>query len=260
MPFILGILVDTLNKFKFSYLGSLTAFLVTMTILYLTKSEGLLCLICAMLLIMFMFSLGIGMNLLLHSSGILKRKQNIKFILTPLLFWILIARLENILIISKMSTNEIKSEIILPYSNLLVFDAIKSVDTLIAKKGILMHLGLPIPSKCVLDKEELGALRTCYFEGGKIIERITEITRGKILKMDVINYELTGRKWLGFKEAIYLFDSLNINECKLTRITTYTSELQPRIYWQPIERIAIEEEQKYVFDNLINDLKRNYSN
>jgi hypothetical protein len=29
--------------------------------------------------------------------------------------------------------------------------------------------------------------------------------------MDVINYELTGRKWLVFKEAVYLFDSSGAN-------------------------------------------------
>lgn len=55
-----------------------------------------------------------------------------------------------------------------------------------------MKLDLPIPNKCVLEKEEVGGLRTCYFTGGTITERITELQKGKILRMDVIDYKLTG--------------------------------------------------------------------
>jgi hypothetical protein len=76
--------------------------------------------------------------------------------------------------------------------------------------------------------------------------------------MDIIKYELTGRKWLGVKEAIYLFDSLGVSKSKMTRITTYTSELKPRFYWEPLEKLSIEQEHQYVFNCLIIDLKKNY--
>jgi len=78
--------------------------------------------------------------------------------------------------------------------------------------------------------------------------------------MDVIDYQLTGRKWLGFKEAIYLFDKLANGYTKLSRITTYTSELYPRFYWRPLEEIGIEQEHQYVFDNLKKDLKKKFLN
>ena len=73
-----------------------------------------------------------------------------------------------------------------------------------------------------------------------------------------IDYQLTGREWLGFKEAIYYFEKVDKGSCKLTRITTYTSALKPRIYWQPLEKIGISQEHDYVFDNLNNDLNRKY--
>ena len=47
----------------------------------------------------------------------------------------------------------------------------------------------------------------------------TEHEKGKVLRMDVINYQLTGRKWLGFKEAVYYFKEIGEESCKLTRIT-----------------------------------------
>ena len=153
---------------------------------------------------------------------------------------------------------EVKTEKIYAYTPEQVYDAIKSVDTLIAEKPFLMKFDLPIPEKCILEKEEVGGIRTCYFSGGKIIEKITELERGKVLRMDVIDYQLTGRTWLGFKEAIYYFDKVGENQCKLTRITTYTSVLNPRFYWEPLEKLGIRQEHDYVFDNLSNDLMQLY--
>lgn len=152
----------------------------------------------------------------------------------------------------------VKSEIILPYSSLEVYEGLKTFDTLIADKPFLMKLDLPIPTKCILEKDEVGGIRTCYFTGGTITERITELEKAKIIRMDVIDHNLPGRKWLGFKEAIYYFDKIGQDSCKLTRITTYTSELSLRFYWQPLEKMGISQEHEYVFASLINNLKTKY--
>ncbi|WP_400191074.1 hypothetical protein [Hymenobacter sp. B81] len=149
-----------------------------------------------------------------------------------------------------------------------MYDAIKSVDTLDAAKPYLMYFDLPIPTKCVLEKETVGGLRTCYFHAGKssthdfgsgtIVERITALERGKVLKMDVVDYQLVGRNWLGFKEAIYYFDAVGRNRCKMTRVTTYTSVLTPRFYWEPLEKLGISQEHDYVFANLVKDLRQKH--
>jgi hypothetical protein len=76
--------------------------------------------------------------------------------------------------------------------------------------------------------------------------------------MDVIDYNLIGRKWLGFKQAIYYFDKIGDGHCKLTRITTYTSVLTPRFYWRPMEKLGIRQEHEYVFNNLSKDLEKKY--
>jgi hypothetical protein len=75
---------------------------------------------------------------------------------------------------------EVESTVLLPYSPSEVYDSIKSVDTLDAEKPFLMKIDLPVPQKCVLEEEEVGALRTCYFEGGKIVERITELEKAGV--------------------------------------------------------------------------------
>jgi hypothetical protein len=202
--------------------------------------------------------LGVVTNKYLTQKGIIKPTNDLNALTFPLLLTLFGAPIESYFYSENVETIAVKTERVFAYTNEQVYNTIKSVDTLIAEKPFLMKLDLPIPNKCILEKEEVGGLRTCYFSGGTITERITELEKEKILRMDVIDYKLTGRKWLGFKEAIYYFDKVGQDSCKMTRVTTYTSVLRPRFYWQPLENIGINQEHDYVFDNLENDLKRKY--
>lgn len=198
----------------------------------------------------------------------IKETTRLSVLVLPLIPFLIAAPTEHYLKKHKEAIIEVKTEIVLNYSPEQVYDAIKSVDTLDAEKPFLMSFDLPVPTKCILEKEEVGGTRTCYFKGGNfsngdfgggtIVEKITELERGKVLKMDVTDYNLIGRKWLGFKEAIYYFHKVGSNQCRLTRITTYTSVLTPRFYWEPMEKLGIEQEHEYVFNNLKKDLKNKY--
>jgi hypothetical protein len=198
----------------------------------------------------------------------LNSTSSLPVLIAPLLLFLVAAPLEHFMQKNKIEIVEVSTEQIFNYTPQQVYDAIKSVDTLIAEKPFLMKFDLPIPTKCVLQKEEVGGLRTCYFRSGKmsnadfgsgtIVEKITQLEKAKVLKMDVVSYNLIGRKWIGFKEAIYYFDKVDDSQCKLTRVTTYTSELTPRVYWEPLEKWGIRQEHEYVFANLLNDLKRKF--
>lgn len=198
----------------------------------------------------------------------IKDTNKLSILLLPLIPFLIAAPAEHYLKTNKEIIIEVSTERVFNYTPEQVFDAIKSVDTLDAPKPYLMYFDLPIPTKCVLEKEEVGGIRTCYFKAGKssvndfgsgtIVEKITEIEHGKVLKMDVVEYKLVGRNWLGFKEAIYYFDKVGENSCKLTRITTYTSVLTPRFYWEPLEKLGIRQEHEYVFNNLAKDLEKKY--
>jgi hypothetical protein len=187
-----------------------------------------------------------------------KEKNLIKSSILPLITFLSVAFVETELTKNNQFIVEVQSEIILPYTPMEVYETIKHVDTLDAEKPFLMKLDLPIPQKCILEEEKVGGLRTCYFEGGNIVEKITALEKGKLIEMDVIDYQLTGRKWLGFKEANYYFEALDNGQTKMTRITAYSSVLYPRFYWQPLEKMGIEQEHQYVFDNLKKDLSRKY--
>jgi len=259
LPFILGYILGKSVIKEASMVGLIFSLLVFFVLLVSGGLEGMGCILMAMPLVIISALIGI-----LIKNAISKNKKDnkpdniIKKSILPLFIFLGVSFGEKQLTKHDKEVISVKSEIALPYSTLEVYEAIKSFDTLIADKPFLMKIDLPIPNKCILEKEEVGGLRTCYFSGGTITERITELEKAKVLRMDVIDYKLTGRKWLGFKEAIYYFDKLGQDSCKLTRITTYTSELSPRFYWQPLEKMGISQEHEYVFASLINNLKKKY--
>lgn len=258
LPIVLGLSIGALPSKRLAYAGLVITVIVFLIGLVTLGLEGYICIIMTLPIVLPFMFLGSIITHLVKRYDKLKMTDKAPVLFLPLFIFLCGSPIEKFIITNKEKVVEVKSEIILPYSNLQVYDAIKSVDTLIAELPFLMKIDLPVPQKCILEKEEVGGLRTCYFSGGKIVERITALEKGKILKMDVIKYELTGRKWLGFQEAIYMFDSLGVNECKMTRITTYTSALRPRVYWEPLEKLGIEQEHEYVFRNLANDLRKKY--
>jgi len=213
--------------------------------------EGLVCVIMLLPIFIPVVLIGILIGYNLRKRSLKTDKKNIiKISLYPLIVLLFSGGIEHFFS-NKFENAKVESTIYLPYEASTVYDFIKSVDTLAGKRSLLMNLGLSVPQKCVLEKEEVGAKRTCYFENGTIEEKVTDIKRGEYIKMKVTNYELPGFKWLKFDDAIYLFDQKG-DSTKLTRITTYQSQLKPRIYWEFWERQAIEAQHEYV----LNDLKR----
>jgi hypothetical protein len=213
--------------------------------------EGLVCVIMLLPIFIPVVLIGILIGYNLRKRSLKTDKKNIiKISLYPLIVLLFSGGIEHFFS-NKFENAKVESTIYLPYEASTVYDFIKSVDTLAGKRSLLMNLGLSVPQKCVLEKEEVGAKRTCYFENGTIEEKVTDIKRGEYIKMKVTNYNLPGFKWLKFDDAIYLFDQKG-DSTKLTRITTYQSQLKPRIYWEFWERQAIEAQHEYV----LNDLKR----
>lgn len=267
LPIVLGLAIGALPNKKWALVGAGLATIAFLIGLFSFGLAGFICIFYSLPFIIPLIFLG---SVITH---LIDRYKNIKtdrlqVLLLPLLPFLIVAPIEKELTKGNADVVEVKTEKVFNYSPEQVYDAIKSVDTLDADKPFLMYFDLPVPVKCVLEKEEVGGIRTCYFKGGNfsqynygggtITERITQLERGKVLKMDVIDYKLVGRNWLGFKEAIYYFDKVGNNKCKLTRITTYTSKTTPRFYWEPLEIHGVQQEHEYVFNNLEKDLKTKY--
>jgi len=256
LPFILGYILGSDAVKKGSLAGLIFSLVIFFILLLAGGLEGMVCILMAMPLALIAIALGVFIRHLVNKATRNKKDSNlVKSSILPFIILLTAGLIEKQITAGDREIISVKTEIILPYTPLEVYDAIKSVDTVIAEKTWLMKLDLPVPVKCVLDEEKEGGIRTCYFGGGKIVEKITHLEKGKVQQMDVIDYQLTGRKWLGFEEAIYLFEETGTNSCKLTRITTYTSTLTPRFYWEPLEKTGIGQEHDYVFEHIENFLK-----
>jgi hypothetical protein len=268
LPIVLGIALGTMTVRKYALWGAIITTMLLLIAIYIPGLSGVICIVMAIGLVVPFIFLGYVIARLVKRYKLIRETNKLSVLILPLVLFLIAAPTEHFLKKEKEIIIEVRTERIFNHTPDEVYDAIKSVDTLDAEKPFLLKLDLPIPTKCVLEKEEVGALRTCYFKGGRlsnadfgggiITERVRKIERGKVLKMDVIDYTLIGRKWLGFKEAIYYFEPIGNNGCKLTRITTYTSVLTPRFYWEPMEKLGVRQEHDYVFNNLEKDLRIKY--
>lgn len=269
LPIVLGVSIGALPNRKWGLVGAIIAAIMVLGGLLTAGASGFLCMIMSLPIIIPFIFIGSVITHLIKRYKYIKSTDNLLILILPLLPFLVIAPTEFVLKTEKENIIDVRTEQVFNYTSEQVYDAIKSVDTLDAEKPFLMYLDLPIPTKCILEKEEIGGLRTCYFDAGNfsnydfgagtITERITELERGKVLKMDVIDYKLVGRNWLGFKEAIYYFEKVGDNSCKMTRVTTYTSVLTPRFYWEPLEKLGIRQEHDFVFRNLEKDLQKKHS-
>ena len=267
LPISLGAAIGIMPGGQLALAGGLATTVLILVGLYIPGLSGLLCVAMSLPIVFVFIWLGYITAKIFKRYRKSKDTDSLPVLLLPLLIFLSAAPIQHFWSGDKEAVVNVSTERIYPYTPEQVYDAIKSVDTLDAPKSLLMRFDLPIPTKCVLEKEAVGGTRTCYFKSGvlsnrdfgagTITEKITALERGRFLKMDVISYNLIGRKWLGFKEAIYYFDAVP-GGCKLTRITTYTSVLTPRMYWEPLEKMGISQEHDYVFDNLENDLHRKY--
>jgi hypothetical protein len=128
---------------------------------------------------------------------------------------------------------------------------IQSIDSIHATKPWLMRIGLPIPQRCSLEKAAVGARRTCYFDKGYIEETVTQWDPPRSMALQIDRTHMPGRHWLGFENASYRLEA-DGSGTRLTRTTVISSHLYPSWYWRPLERMGVEQEHRYLLEDVAN--------
>jgi hypothetical protein len=251
IPFTIGYILGGKTIKRISVVSVAITLLLFAFLLVVGELEGMICVLMATPFVVGAVALGFFIKWLVLKIRKSKDDSNkLKASLIPLALILVVGTVEHQVTKDKYNEMTISTSIDLPHSCMDVYDAIKSVDTLDTTKPFLMKLDLPVPQKCILEAEEVGAMRTCYFEGGVVTQQITALEPGKLIDMEVIDYQLTGRKWMGFTTASYTFEELPNDGCRITRNTAYTSQLYPRFYWEPLEKLGLEQEHEYVMRDL----------
>lgn len=258
-PFAVGfasvVAAGTLGRAAMS-LGLSTLGLVIFLLLAIAFGlEGLVCALMAMPLLFFAILFGAIIAYICRKTIWQERISNerrLSMIALPLILLLVSDRLSR-LGPEEQEMTTVTSSTTLPQGANEVFAALQAMDTLDAERPWLLEIGLPVPYKCVLEGEHVGAKRHCLFPNGHITAEITRYEPGELLSMSVTEYDLTGRHWFHFGDAAYTFEEMR-QGTRVTRTSSYRSELGPRWYWAPLERMGIEQEHEFVLRSLKKNL------
>jgi hypothetical protein len=261
-PFALGMIVVLLfglskpQPFGACVLVALAAAASTGLALFAFMMEGMICLILASPIILFFVFVGAVVGYIIQTRPWLSDE-------TGSLLLALLAALPGLMAAESADplgdtdrSETIISSVILHAEPEQIWDALIATEDVSAEKPLLLHFGLPVPTRCSLDGSGVGATRTCYFDSGVIEERVTVWDPPRRFEMDIERVTLPGRHWLRFKSASYLMERLSPNETRVTRTTSISSQLRPAWYWRPLERMGVEAEHEYLFKFVAASLKQ----
>ena len=168
LPIVLGIAIGTMKVRKYALFGAIITTILLLIAIYIPGLSGVICIVMAIGLVVPFIFLGYVIARLVKRYRLVKETNRLPVLLLPIIPFLIAAPTEHFLKRDKETIIEVRTEKVFNYTPDEVYDAIKSVDTLDAQKPLLLKLDLPIPPKCVLEKEEVGALRTCYFKAGRL--------------------------------------------------------------------------------------------
>jgi Polyketide cyclase / dehydrase and lipid transport len=228
--------------------ATLLATFSSLIVLVAAGREGLLCALMAFPLVFVVLLIGVGLGTLLSKMiGGRKGATSATLLLLPAL--VLGGHQIELRTPSQPRVSAVKTTVWLAAAPEQVWPLVQTVDSIGGPKPLLMHVGLPIPQRCVLRGTAVGGKRVCYFDKGYIEESILEWQPPYRMRLSIDRTNLPGRHWLGFELAEYTFKSDN-GGTRLTRTTTITSGLSPSWYWEPLERWGVESEHEYLFRDL----------
>jgi hypothetical protein len=225
----------------------LLSVICSLILLVALGKEGPLCAILAFPIVIAGMLIGIGIGVLAGKLLNRARNQNmtmgVLLLLAPALIFAS-ARIERPLF-QQPRIEVVQTSVEVNDSPERVWKRILSVDNVQVSKPLLMYIGLPIPERCTMQGEGIGARRTCYFNSGYIEETVTAWNPPYRLGLSIDRTHMPGRHWLSFESAEYQLQADGA-ATRLTRTTTVSSRLHPSWYWRPFERLGVESEHKYI--------------
>ncbi|MCA9094788.1 MAG: hypothetical protein KDA68_14975 [Planctomycetaceae bacterium] len=129
------------------------------------------------------------------------------------------------------------------------WESLTQIPELMGEKPFLLAVGLPVPTSCSLGEVGLGSERVCYFNQGKIVQRVSVWEPNESLGVSILESTLPGRRWLQFIDAEYKLTRTK-KGTRLTRFSTIGSRLYPRWYWRGFEEWGVVSEHEYVLANI----------
>jgi hypothetical protein len=252
LPFITGLATAIVTRGKEVIFASLWIGAIASTAaLIITRMEGWVCVLMSAPLIAFSLTAGALFGRLVRQFLLSMGAKHLVLLLTIGVFPFFLVAANKIEEPSRRipRVETITNTLVADAPRELVWNQLKTFDRIEGTKGLLMRIGLPVPVSCTMSGEGVGATRTCYFEQGHIAERVTEWNPPSSMKLEITEFDVPGRPWLSFQGASYELTSEG-NRTIVTRKTTIVSRLSPAWYWRPLEKIGVETEHEYLFEEV----------
>lgn len=228
--------------------AALISTLFALFFLIAAGKEGLLCALMAFPLVFVTLMVGIAIGFLLRNViGSTNAPKSLALLLLPAV--IVGGHQVELKTARQPRASIVKTTIWLSAPPEQVWPYVQRVDSIAGPRPLLMHVGLPIPQRCMLSGTAVGSKRTCYFDKGYIEESILEWQPPYHMRLSVDRTNLPGRHWLGFENADYTLQP-DHGGTLLTRTTMITSGLSPSWYWEPLEHWGVSSEHRYLFEDL----------
>jgi hypothetical protein len=237
---------------KLAAASLLVGLLICTAVLLITRMEGWVCVLMSAPLIAVALTIGALVGTLFRSMVIdrfQKKQLGIFLTLAVIPFFLMGANSAEEQSRRALRPETITNSFVTDASREVVWNQLKTFDRIKGSKGLLMTIGLPVPVSCTMSGEGVGATRTCYFEQGHIAERVTEWNPPSSMKLEITEFDVPGRPWLSFKDASYELTTEG-SQTVVTRKTTILSRLSPAWYWRPMEKIGVETEHQYLFEEV----------
>jgi hypothetical protein len=229
----------------------------TLTILIVTGLEGYICCLMALPLLAIGMAFGalvgyFARGRLLDSSEHSRRNLVLVFAACPLLLTTADRFERPLRTIQRAETFVTSIEIAATPQE--TWQQLVRMSRLQGDKPFLLRIGLPVPQRCTLEGESVGARRVCYFDQGIIGQEVTEWKEPQAMAVTTTECTLPGRHWLEFIDANYQLKATPTGTL-VERRTTIGSRLYPRWYWRPLEAWGVESEHGYVLTSVKNSVE-----
>lgn len=225
---------------------------VSMSILLALGLEGVICVLLAAPVLAVCVAIGIGIGhfvrvKFLDRDDQGRRKMLLLIVICPML----VAAADQVeRPFRAIQEHEVfTTQILIEASPDKVWDSLAQMEKLDGPMPLLLSMGLPRPTHCVLDQAAVGGRRVCHFNQGVIEQVITDWRRGESMAFRMEKSTLPGRRWLSFIDARYEFIPQG-SGTKLIRHTTIGTRLSPRWYWRPLEEWGVTSEHAFVLANV----------
>lgn len=225
----------------------------SLVVLVALGSEGMLCALLAIPIIVAGLFIGLGVGVLFRKL-VVNRFTNqttptgMLLVLAPILI-VAGERIETPML-QHRRTEVVETTALVNGAPDQVWHEIISIDNIRASKPFLMHVGLPIPQRCTIQGHGVGAKRTCYFNAGYIEETVTAWNPPYYMGLSIDRTHMPGRHWLGFESAEYQLTPTG-DMTRLTRRTRFFSYLHPSWYWRTFERLGVASEHAYILREVV---------